>query len=283
MRTNPVVSEPIALAGGTVLVVAPHMDDEVLACGGLIARLPDKEHIYVAYATDGTKSPAPVLPWDGRAPDDLGEIRKGESVAALGLLGVPRGNLRFFDLPEARLRTHMPDLARRLRELLSEIRPDHVLVPFRYDRHPDHLAVNRVATAAYRQQGQRGRLLEYFVYYRWRLLPTGDIRDYVQPACLLGVEISSVARQKRAALDCFRSQTTRYFAWQTRPILTPMLLDEECRGPEVFLRYDASSHGDAVFTRAVPWIRIVHGLEPRLQKWKYYAKTALVRTVGGAA
>ena len=47
---------------GTVLVVAPHMDDEALACGGLLAQLPDPTRIHVVYATDGTQSPAPVVP-----------------------------------------------------------------------------------------------------------------------------------------------------------------------------------------------------------------------------
>jgi LmbE family N-acetylglucosaminyl deacetylase len=29
----------------TIVIVAPHMDDEALACGGLIAKLPDK-HVF---------------------------------------------------------------------------------------------------------------------------------------------------------------------------------------------------------------------------------------------
>jgi hypothetical protein len=37
------------------------MDDEALACGGLIAKLPQKERIHIVYATDGMKSPAPIM------------------------------------------------------------------------------------------------------------------------------------------------------------------------------------------------------------------------------
>ena len=281
-KAGPMMSDAISYFDGTVLIVAPHMDDEVLACGGLIARLPDKRRVHVVYATDGTKSPAPVPPWTGRVSDDLGKVRRSESETALGLLGVPRENLRFLDLPEADLSRHAGKLAGALREHLAWLQPDQMLAPFRYDRHPDHLAVNRVATAAYEERG-RGRLFEYFVYYRWRLLPAGDIRSYIRPEHLLGVEIGSVAALKRAALDCFRSQTTRYYPWQTRPILTPMLLDEECRGPEVFLAYDAARRGPAVFTRAVPWIRVAHRVEPSLQRWKYYAKATLLRAVGGGA
>ena len=275
--------ETIARFGGTVLVVAPHMDDEVLACGGLIASLPDKQRIHILYATDGAKSPAPLMPWIDKATDDLRAVRKRESIAAVGLLGVPSANLRFLDLPESGLSRRGSDFERRVVEHLRQLLPDHVLVPFRYDRHPDHLAVNRTVTAAYLAGAYDGDLSEYFVYYRWRLLPGGDVRRYVRPEDLLRLDIASVARRKRDALACFASQTTRYYPWQTRPILTAELLDEESRGPEVFLRFDASRPGAAVLTKAVPWIRIAHQLEPRLQKCKNYAKATAVRLVGGRA
>jgi LmbE family N-acetylglucosaminyl deacetylase len=277
------VIDTIEAFAGTVLIVAPHMDDEVLACGGLIASLPGKQCIHVLYATDGRKSPAPLVPWIDKASDDLGEVRKRESIAALGLLGVPLENLCFLDLPEAQLSRSDSEFEERVVNHLTELRPDHVLVPFRYDRHPDHLAVNRTLTAAHLVGAYEGTLSEYFVYYRWRLLRGGDVRRYVRPEDLIRVDIDAVARRKREALACFASQTTRYYPWQTRPILMPQLLDEECRGPEIFLRFDASRAGAAVFTSAAPWIQIAHQLEPRLQRWKYYAKAAVVRSLGGRA
>ena len=262
---------------GSVLIVAPHMDDEVLACGGLIATLPDPRRVHVVYATDGTQSPAPLMSGD-EVTADLCAVRKNESMEAMSLLGVPRANLRFLDLPEAGLPRVTPALQRRLLECLDEIHPDHVCAPFRYDRHPDHLAVNRAATRAYLDGAFNGSLSEYFVYHRWRLLPRGNIRRYVRPECLISIDIGAVAERKRAALACFKSQTTRYFDWQTRPILTPELLDDECRGPELFLRYDSAWPGTRIFTGSVPWIRIAHRLEPRLQKWKYHLKATVSRT-----
>ncbi|HSG43881.1 MAG TPA: PIG-L family deacetylase, partial [Anaerolineales bacterium] len=67
---------------GTIVIVAPHMDDEALACGGLIAKLPDKQRIHLIYATDGMKSPAPIMAGD-KITHDLGEIRKNESTRAM--------------------------------------------------------------------------------------------------------------------------------------------------------------------------------------------------------
>ena len=54
------------LLRGVVLIAVPHMDDAVLACGGTIAQLPDPERIHLVYATDGIRSPEPVVP--GAAP-----------------------------------------------------------------------------------------------------------------------------------------------------------------------------------------------------------------------
>jgi LmbE family N-acetylglucosaminyl deacetylase len=86
------------------------MDDEALACGGIIAKLPQKEQIHLVYATDGMKSPAPIMPGKDAITSNLGEVRVQESVTAMRLLGVPQQNLHFFRLPEGELKFHIPRL-----------------------------------------------------------------------------------------------------------------------------------------------------------------------------
>ena len=259
----------LELLTGNIVIAAPHMDDEVLACGGLIAKLPHKERVHIIYATDGMKSPAPIIPGRDQISPDLGKIRMQESIKAMKLLGVPERNLDFLCLPESRTRETVSRLRDILRAKLQSIQPDHIFVPFRYDRHPDHLAVHDVVASDLEQGIIQAQLVEYFVYYRWRLMPKRDIRKYIKPQFLYKLEIGSVAQQKRQVLDCFTSQTTIYYPWQTRPILTSILLDEECQNPEFFLISNDSSVGAAVFSNSVLWIRLVHRLEPILQQWKY--------------
>jgi LmbE family N-acetylglucosaminyl deacetylase len=259
--------EPVELFPGRIVIVVPHMDDEVLACGGTLARLPQKEQIHLIYATDGMKSPAPILPHDAISPD-LGEIREKESIAAMGLLGVPPENLHFLRLPDGRLSAHRATLRAEFCRLLAQIRPQHVLVPFRYDRHPDHLAINHVLTAVYQEGVLQGELVEYFVYHQWRLLPKGDVRCYIQPGLLRQVDVTAVVSQKLAALQCFKSQTTRFYPWQSRPNLTPALLEYSSQQAEQFLPYDPALPGAAVFVGTVFWIRLAHWLEPFLKKYK---------------
>jgi LmbE family N-acetylglucosaminyl deacetylase len=262
---------------GTILILAPHMDDEALACGGLIARLPDKERIHLVYATDGMRSPAPIIPGRDEISPDLGAVRRQESAEAMKLLGVPEQNLYFLCLPEAELKKNLVALRESLREKIKSIRPDIIFMPFRYDRHPDHLAINHVIAADFEQGLIKARLVEYFVYYRWRLMPKRDIRKYVRPPFLYQLDISDVAQKKRSALDRFTSQTTIYYPWQTRPILTPTLLDEECRNPEYFLLPGVSVSGTAVLSGPMLWIRLAHRLEPFLQRWKYQIGAFLKR------
>lgn len=251
------------------------MDDEALACGGLIAKLPDKQRVHVIYATDGMKSPAPIMPGDAISPE-LGKVRMQESVEAMKILGVPEQNLHFLSLAEAELKDHLPALQKLLGDKLKQLVPQHIFIPFRYDRHIDHLAVNHVVVSLLAQGVIQSQLIEYFVYYRWRLLPKHDIRKYIRPQYLFTLDISDVAILKRQSLDCFVSQTTIYYPWQIRPILTSKLLNEECANPEYFL-VNASFAGTAVFSNLILWIRLAHRLEPILLRWKYLALSMLKR------
>ena len=269
----------LQLLTGEIVIVAPHMDDEALACGGLIAKLPNKEDVHIIYATDGMKSPAPIIPGRDKISPDLGTNRMQESIEAMKFLGIPEHNLHFLCLPDTQLRTQLSTLRNLLRNKIRTIAPKHIFAPFRYDRNPDHLAVNRAVVSELEQSTVQAQLIEYFVYNRWRLLPNRDIRKYIKSQYLFQLHISDVAKRKRQALECFTSQTTIYYPWQTRPILTPILLDEECTHPEYFLISNDSHSGIAVLSSLTLWIRLAHRLEPILLRWKYLTLSILKRII----
>ena len=270
-------ADPVHEFRGVIVVAVPHMDDEVLACGGTIARLPDKDRIHLIYATDGSRSPAPVLPALDAAGPQLGFMRMQESREALEILGVPSRNLHFLGFPEAELQKSRKTYTESLIELIRTIRPDHILTPFRYDRHPDHLVVNRATTEALRSGAIKARLSEYFVYHRWRLLPGGDVRKYIDSKHLIRINITNESTIKRQALACFKSQTTKLYAWQDRPILSEKLLQEESQNPELFVRYDPAFPGTNIFTNTHTWIRCVHLIETPLKRKKEACRALLYR------
>ncbi len=138
--------KPNDLSPGPVLIAVPHMDDCVLGCGGTIAQIPDKRNIYIVYTTDGRESPKPVFPGIDLVNIDLAPVRANEARAALGSLGVLPDNIHFLDLPDGKLHAHKSTLYQTMLAFIKEINPKYIFVPFRYDRHKDHLTLNQVIT-----------------------------------------------------------------------------------------------------------------------------------------
>jgi LmbE family N-acetylglucosaminyl deacetylase len=113
-----------------VLVIAPHPDDEVLGVGGTIARLAHEGHdVFVAIVTRADPSMFdPAFIEQGRQ----------EALEAHRLLGV-RDTIFLKGFPAALLDT-IPHcrLNDALRELLHNVKPDLLFIPFYGDVHLDH-------------------------------------------------------------------------------------------------------------------------------------------------
>jgi LmbE family N-acetylglucosaminyl deacetylase len=125
--------EALNLRGERLLVLAPHPDDEVIGCGGVVFQhLRDGREVRVAVATDGVEA-AP-----GEERDTYRLRREEESRHAL-----PAAAIDFFRFPDRALDAHVDDLAARLRDVLASYRPDLILVPSAIEIHPDHLALAR--------------------------------------------------------------------------------------------------------------------------------------------
>jgi hypothetical protein len=111
-------------------------------------------------------------------------------------------------------------------------------------------------------------MYEYFVYYRYRLLPGGDIRKFILPDLMFRIDIRSWSELKREALLRYRSQTTLFYNWQSRPILPSKRIEEVSRQPETFLKSDPGFPDASVFGTAKGWIRLVHTIEPQFKNGK---------------
>ncbi|HEX5044765.1 MAG TPA: PIG-L family deacetylase [Candidatus Polarisedimenticolaceae bacterium] len=265
---------------GTTMVLAPHMDDCVLACGGTLARLPERGAVHMVYVSDGRGVPSPELPWRD-AVSDLRATRESEARAAMALLGLPEENVHFLGLPGGRLRSFLPRLHEVLEALLERHRPNVLLAPFRFDGDADHRAVHAAAAALVAQHRRPPRLFEYVVPSRWNLLRGGDVRRYLPSQRVVEIDLTEVADTKRAAMEMFRSQTTLFYLWQSRPALGEAMLERACREPEWFLAHDPEERGVEVLTRARRWIPIAQHLEPLLERAKVRV-AALWRRSGSA-
>jgi LmbE family N-acetylglucosaminyl deacetylase/glycosyltransferase involved in cell wall biosynthesis len=120
--------EPQDLRGERLLVLAPHPDDEVIGCGGLVAlHLTEGRPVHVVVATDGAQA-------------GDGAQREAESRAALAILG--NATIEFLQFPDRDL-ANATELASRLRTILRDWKPDLIAVPSPLEIHPDHLALSR--------------------------------------------------------------------------------------------------------------------------------------------
>lgn len=127
-----------------LVVVAPHPDDEVLACGGLMAMHQDQRgEIAVIAVTDGEASHAALPLWHAQS---LAAIRCAESLAGLHQLGLNDVAVTRLALPDGQVSQHTLRLALRLQMLLRPT--DVVVTTWRLDGHPDHDATGQAASLA---------------------------------------------------------------------------------------------------------------------------------------
>lgn len=116
------------------LVLAPHFDDEVLGCGGLIRKLADRgASVQVLFLTDGSGGIEEI---DDRAAYSL--RRREEAKAAIQVLGC--SGLEMAGIRDGALTEGRAEAAAAIRSALLEQRPRLVLVPSPLEVTDDHRA-----------------------------------------------------------------------------------------------------------------------------------------------
>ncbi len=180
----------------TALVIAPHPDDEVLGVGGTIARLSQQgAAVHVAIVTRGMPP---------RFSDEYTANVRAECAAAHRCLGVHQTH--YLDFPAAELdRIGHAELNARIGQLVAEVAPDTLFVPFIGDIHLDHQLVFTSALVASRPRhdGVPVRILAYETLSETNWWAPGITPPFV-PNCF--VDISETLAAKIEAFRQFRSQ-----------------------------------------------------------------------------
>jgi len=170
---------------GPVLVVAPHPDDEILGCGGAIARHAERgDPVHVVLVTRGEAG--------GEGDARLDESRR----AAARLAGADAVTVHGLGVPDGRV-AQAGDVAARLGERLAAVHPRVVYAPSPFEMHPDHVAslvalCDALARGDGWHEGQPPRLLLYEVN-------TEAVASFL-------LDVTPVADRKSAALRAFASQ-----------------------------------------------------------------------------
>jgi N-acetylglucosamine malate deacetylase 1 len=176
-----------------LLVIGAHPDDVEIGMGGTIATSVHQGHrVTILDLTDGEPTPM-----------GSPERRRAESEAAARALGVerritlPLPNRYLVDTVENRVA---------VAEVIREVRPEILFLPYGVDAHPDHVAAERLGEAArfyakLTKTEMRGdphyprRILHFFCTH---------YRLHVHPDCVL--DISDQIERKLESVACYGSQ-----------------------------------------------------------------------------
>jgi LmbE family N-acetylglucosaminyl deacetylase len=199
-------SQPLKFSEASAMVFSPHQDDETFGCGGMIARKREEGiNVVVTFLTDGRGSHGQDL----KLQNQIIQIRKQESLKALGILGVQPSEINFLDWEDGSLPDLHPadkqQLITQISELLERYQPGEVYVPHRKDCHRDHEATYDLVKEAISQSGIKVKLLQYPIWVFWRaplfiLLKLKDI------ASAYRLSITTVQAKKKRAIAAYASQ-----------------------------------------------------------------------------
>ncbi|WP_319419376.1 PIG-L deacetylase family protein [Pleurocapsa sp. FMAR1] len=220
--------EDLVNKNSSILIVAPHPDDETLGCGGAIALLRQLNIVVkVLVVSDGTKSHPNSKTYP---PPTLKKLREQESLAALAVLGVAPEAVTFLGMPDGAVPSvnlnsneiveidkgigrqgdketkergqEYQDAISLCHQYLKNTTPSIVLLPWRRDPHPDHRASWQLFTAAIKNLINLPRLIEYPIW-DW---DTKQRQDFSESVDAWRLDISSVLELKRQAIAQYRSQ-----------------------------------------------------------------------------
>ena len=187
----------------SVLVVAAHPDDEVLGCGGTIARHADAgDQVQVLIVAEGATSRS----------QHRDRLQVGDELSALAQAAQTAGSIlgaagvELLDLPDNRLDSlDRLDLIKRLEECIERHQPQLVYVHHAGDVNVDHRRLHEaVVTACRPTPGQPvRRLLSFEVASSTEWQPPGSAPPF-QPNCF--VDISAQWPRKREALAAYASE-----------------------------------------------------------------------------
>ena len=183
-----------------VLVIAPHPDDEVLGCGGTIAKhVSCKDSVFVCIVTKGFE---PLF-----SQESVEKVR-GECLKADALLGVKR--TIFLNFPAAMMEeTPRHELNDALVKIIQDVKPDIVYLPHRGDMQLDHKMTVDAAMVALRPKYKH---IVKKIYAYETLSETGWDLPNVVNAFIPNVynDISEFIEKKLETLKLFTTQLANF-------------------------------------------------------------------------
>lgn len=181
----------------TTLVIAAHPDDEVLGCGGTIARRTDEgEEVHIAILGEGVTSR-----YDDPSEADPAEIEAlhADAQRAGKILGA--SSVQIFDFPDNRFDTvALLDIVKKIEEVVNAIEPETIYTQHGGDLNVDHKRTYRATLTATRPTPGNHRPREILAYE----VPSStdwsfqDFEPSFEPTVFTGISGSPLERKLEA-------------------------------------------------------------------------------------
>ena len=203
MEAFPLAPLDTITGAGSVLVLAPHADDESLGCGGLIAAAAAAGRpVSVLVLTDGSQSHPSSPTWPKQR---LVVVRQQEVRDALDALGLAGQHLAFLNLPDAAAPTRGPAFESAVAAIAAHVAARGaatVLAPWEHDPHCDHEAAHLMAAEVCQRLD-----LRHWAYpvWGWTL---ADAHPLPEMPAGIRLDVSGQLPQKRRAIACHATQYT---------------------------------------------------------------------------
>ena len=185
-----------------ILIIAAHPDDEVLGCGGTIAKLSSNNDIYTLILGEGITSRNIS---DEEKKKELKELKK-QSAEANKLLGVKR--VFFENFPDNKFDTiPLLNIIKSIEKVIQKIKPEEIFTHHYGDLNIDHQLTHRAVLAAVRPVGSPivKKILSFEVLSstEWNYQNQNNI---FTP----NIYISETLNKKLEAMKCYKSEIRNY-------------------------------------------------------------------------
>ena len=156
--------------GGSVLIISPHPDDEIIGCGGsLIRMLENGAKVTVLQLTDGSNTVA----LRNCTPDVRKKVRLREAEVVAKELGLRE--LIMWKEADGHIKCTSENVIR-LARILDRLRPSSIFVPFVNDTHRDHVIATEILRKALESSAVDLHGAKVLSYEVWSLLPPNCFR-----------------------------------------------------------------------------------------------------------
>jgi LmbE family N-acetylglucosaminyl deacetylase len=185
----PTIFKPVPIKapfGKSMLVIAPHQDDEIIGCGGaMLQQIKTKNKVHVVFTHDGGDDYIA----DGNSRAEQAEMRNQEARTVAKEMGIEEPKFLMYERLDREMNKR---LANDIRKEIKRVAADVIFTPFILDPNIHHRLTNYALAKAIKDDETRPKIIGYEV---WALTIPNII-----------VNIDEVMREKQRLLGIYKSQ-----------------------------------------------------------------------------